>query len=166
VGAFTIDLGAGNDSLDIFGSAASGDVTFVGGVGLDSLIVDTNFFDANQVLDGGDDSDTVFLANGLGTDLGVINTGSGADSVTVRNETQVQLNINTGSGADVVDVRASAFDRFFAALGDDNDELTIFGNLIRQETDLDGGAGGGDRLRDLGNDLRGVVRQRNFELFG
>jgi hypothetical protein len=165
VGAFTIDLGDGNDSLDIFGSAASGDVTFVGGAGLDNLRVDTNFFDADQVLDGGDDDDTVFLANGLGTDLGNIITGGGTDSVTVRNETQTQLNINTGSGADTVDMRASALDRFFAVLGDDNDTLTIFGNLIRIETDLDGGAGGSDRLLNLGNDLRGTVRQRNFELF-
>jgi len=101
----------------------------------------------------------------LGTDLGSILTGGGADSVTVRNETQAQLNIDTGSGADTVDVRASALDRFFAALGDDNDSLTIFGNLIRQETDLDGGAGGSDRLLDQGNDLRGTVRNRNFELF-
>jgi hypothetical protein len=165
VGAFTIDLGAGNDSLDIFGSAASGDVTFVGGAGVDGFIVDTNFFDADQLLDGGDNDDTVFLANGLGTDLGRIITGGGADSVTVRNETQARLNIDTGSGADTVDVRASALDRFFAALGDDNDSLTIFGNLVRLETDLDGGAGSSDRLLDQGNDLRGAVRRRNFELF-
>jgi hypothetical protein len=106
------------------------------------------------------------LANGLGTDIGSILAGGGADSVTVRNESQTRLNIDTGSGADTVDVRASALDRFFAALGDDNDSLTIFGNLVRLETDLDGGAGLSDRLSDQGNDFRGTVRRRNFELFG
>ncbi len=165
-GAFAIDLGEGTDSLDIFGSAASGNVSFFGGTGIDSLTVDTNFFDASLLLDGGADNDTVFLANGLGIDIGTINTGAGADTVTVRNETQGRLNIDTGSGNDTVDVRASAFDRLFASLGEDDDELTLFGNLLRIEADLDGGPGSADRLRDLGNDVRGALRTRNFELFG
>jgi hypothetical protein len=166
VGAFAIDLGVGADSLNIFGSAASGNVSFFGGAGIDSLTVDTNFFDAALLLDGGADNDTVFLANGLGTDLGTINTGAGGDTITIRNETQGRLNIDTGSGDDTVDIRSSAVDQFFAALGDDNDELTLFGNRLRIEADLDGGPGSADRLIDLGNDARGDVRQRNFELFG
>jgi hypothetical protein len=166
VGAFAIDLGVGTDSLDIFGSAASGDVSFFGGTGVDSLTVDTNFFDSQLLLDGGADNDTIFLANGLGTDIGTINTGAGDDTVTVQNETQVSATIDTGSGDDTVDVRSSAVDRFFALLGDDDDELTLFGNLLRIEADLDGGAGSADRLIDLGNDVRGTLRTRNFELFG
>ncbi|MEX2138936.1 MAG: Calx-beta domain-containing protein [Pirellulales bacterium] len=166
VGAFAIDLGVGTDSLNIFGSAASGNVSFLGGTGIDSLTVDTNFFDANLLLDGGADNDTVFLANGLGTDVGTINTGAGANSVTIRNETTARLNIDTGTGADTVDVRSSALDRFFAILGEDDDQLTLFGNLLRLEADLDGGPGSADRLRDLGNDVRGAFRTRNFELFG
>jgi hypothetical protein len=166
VGAFTVDLGIGTDSLSIFGSAASGNVTFVGGVGNDSLTVDTNFFDASLLLDGGADHDTVFLANSLGTDVGTINTGAGDDTVTLRNETQARANIDTGSGDDTVDMRSSAVDLFFARLGDDDDALTLFGNLLRIETDLDGGAGSADRLIDLlNNDVRGTIRTRGFELF-
>jgi hypothetical protein len=165
VGAFSIDLGGQDDSLNIFGSAVSGNVSFFGVGGNDSLTVDTNFFDASLLLDGGADNDTIFLANGLGTDIGTINTGAGDDTVTIRNETEGRINIDTGSGTDEVDIRSSAVDRFFALLGDDNDELTAFGNLVRLETDLDGGAGNADRLLDLGNDLRGAVRQRNFEIF-
>jgi uncharacterized repeat protein (TIGR01451 family) len=166
VGAFAIDLGMGTDSLDIFGSSAVGNVSFFGGTGIDSLKVDTNFFDAGLFLDGGADNDTVFLANGLGIEIGTINTGAGADTVTVVNETQGRLNIDTGSGNDTVDVRASALDRLFASLGEDDDELVLFGNLLQIEADLDGGPGGADRLRDLGNDVRGAMRTRNFELFG
>jgi hypothetical protein len=165
VGAFAIDLGVGTDSLDIFGSAASGNVSFFGGTGIDSLTVDTNFFDANLLLDGGADNDSVFLANGLGIDIGTINTGAGDDTVTVRNETEGRANIDTGSGDDTVDVRSSAVDRFFALLGEDDDQLTLFGNLLRLEADLDGGPGSADRLLDLGNDVRGALRTRNFELF-
>jgi hypothetical protein len=166
VGAFAIDLGGGTDSLDIFGSAVSGNVVFLGGVGSDSLTVDTNFFDAAVFLDTGADNDTIFLANGLGTDISTINTGAGDDEVTVQNETAGRSNIDTGSGDDIVDVRSSAVDQFFALLGDDDDELTLFGNLVQIEADLDGGAGSADRLIDLGNDVRGELRTRNFELFG
>ena len=60
----------------------------------------------------------------------------------------------------------SAVDRFFALLGADDDELKLFGNLLRIEGDLDGGPGNADRLIDLGNDVRGTLRTRNFELFG
>jgi hypothetical protein len=165
VGAWTIDLGAGNDVLDVFGSAASGNVTFVGGAGTDGLTVDTNFFDANHWLDGGADGDAILLANGLGTELATINSGAGPDTITVRNHMAGQLTVDSGAGGDIVEVRSSAFDRFFASLGDGDDELTLFGNLIRVEADLDGGAGG-DRLIDLGNDVRGALRIRFFGLFG
>jgi hypothetical protein len=164
VGAWTIDLGAGNDSLDVFGSAASGNVTFVGGAGSDGLTVDTNFFDADQLIDGGSDDDTIFLANGLGTELATINSGAGADTITVNNHTAGLLTIDSGADDDTVEVRSSAFDRFFARLGDGDDELTLFGNLFRIEVDLDGGAGA-DRLIDQGNDVRGALRIRFFGLF-
>jgi hypothetical protein len=165
-GAFAIDLGGGTDSLDIFGSAASGNVVFLGGAGSDTLTVDTNFFDAALLVDTGADNDTIFLANGLGIDIGTIITGAGDDSITVRNETQGRADIDTGSGDDTVDVQSSAVNQFFALLGDDDDELTLFGNLVQIEADLDGGAGTADRLIDLGNDVRGELRTRNFELFG
>ncbi len=68
-----------------------------------------------------DDRDTVFVANGLGLDTARIQTGAGADTVTVRNETADRLEIDAGAGGDTVDVRASVFDRLFALLGDDDD---------------------------------------------
>jgi hypothetical protein len=101
----------------------------------------------------------------LGLNTSTVNTGSGNDSITVRNESQGRANIDTGSGQDTVDVRGSAVDQFFALLGDDDDSLTLFGNLLRLEADLDGGAGIADRLVNLGNDVRGAIRARNFELF-
>ncbi len=165
-GAWAIDLGAGTDSLNIFGSSASGDVSFLGGAGDDVLTVDTNFFDADLLLDGGAERDTIFLANGLGTDVATIIGGGGPDTVTVRNESDSQLTIDTGAGEDTVEVRSSAFDRFFALLGDDNDQLTMFGSLFRAEMSRDGGPGLADRLRDQGNSIQGSSRTRNFELFG
>jgi hypothetical protein len=166
VESWVVQLGDGQDTLDVFGSAASGDVSFSGEGGADTLIVDTNFFDASLALLGGGGDDAIFLANGLGTEFGSIETGAGADSVTLRNQTTSQLSVDTGAGEDEVDVRASAFDRFFASLGDDNDSLLGQGNLIRLQTSLDGGAGSEDRLIDLGNSFKGAFNAQGFERFG
>ena len=104
--------------------------------------------------------------DGLGTEQLSINTGAAADTVTVDNQTAAQLNIDTAAGADIVEVTSSALDRFFVLLGDDNDELTVFGNLVDLETLLDGGTGNADRLINQGNDFRGSFQTRNFELSG
>jgi hypothetical protein len=74
-----------------------------------------------------------------------------------------RLYIDAGPGVDNVDVRSSAFDLFFAFLGDDDDRLTVFANLSRLETDLDGGPASADRLIDLGNNF-GAYRSRGFEV--
>ena len=49
-------------------------------------------------------------------------------------------------------------------MGDGDDRLTLFANLLRLETELDGGLSNADRLLDLGNDLRGADRRQGFEL--
>jgi uncharacterized protein DUF4394 len=165
-GAWGIDLAAGTDSLNIFGSSSSGNMSAVGAAGDDILTIDTNFFDAAIFLDGGAENDTVLLANNLGSELSAINTGAGSDTITVRNQSASLLVIDSGAGNDTVETRSSAFDRFFAIMGDEDDQLTLFGNLFRFEMDLDGGNGIVDRLLNLGNDTRGAARARNFELFG
>jgi hypothetical protein len=163
VGNWTVDLGDGSDSFDAFGSAASGDVHVFGRGGNDSLRVDTNFFDANLILEGNSDSDSLFLANGLGTEIATLDGGDGPDALTVQNQTAARLQVNTGAGSDAVEVRSSVLDRFFAVLGDDNDQLTARGNLLRLETSLEGGLGGSDRLLALGNRFFGPHRARGFE---
>jgi len=166
VGALTVDLGSGNDLLSVYGSAASGHVSFFGAGGSDDLVVDTNFFDADLLIDGEEHEDTILLANGLGTELVSINTRAGADRVVVRNQVAERLDIDTGSGSDSVEVRASAFDRFYALLGEDSDELTVYGNLSRFESDFDGALGDADQLFDLGNSFQANYAKRGFELFG
>ncbi|MEX2140306.1 MAG: cadherin-like domain-containing protein [Pirellulales bacterium] len=164
VRSWGVFLGDGADQLNVFGSAVSGDVLFSGDAGNDTLTVDTNFFDATFVMNALAGADTVFLANGLGTEFASMAGGDGNDQLTVRNQTTKHLQIEGGAGADEADVQSSALDRFFATLGTENDELTIRGNLVQLETDLDGGAGEADRLIDLGNTFRGASRRRGFEL--
>ncbi len=162
--AWVILLGDGNDSLEVFGSSASGDVIYSGDAGNNTFAVDTNFFDATHVIRGLEGNDTVLLRAGLGTEITSIETGGGSDRVTIRNQTTNHLSVDTGAGEDEVDVQASAFDRFFAQLGDDNDRLTVRGNLVRLGTALDGGTGAADSLFDQGNDFRGGFSKSGFEL--
>jgi hypothetical protein len=165
VGALSIDLGLGMDQLQVFGSAVSGNVSFWGRGGADSILNTTNFFDANVLMDGGDDADAISVSAGLGTETTDVYGAAGSDIITVYSHTTSRLNIDAGIGADFVEVKWSAIDLFFAFLSDDDDRMSLFANLLRLETDLDGGAGGADRLSDLGNDLRGVYRTRGFEIF-
>jgi hypothetical protein len=164
VGAMVIDLGDGGDALTIFGSAVSGDVIYLGGAGNDGFNVDTNFFDANMRIEGNVDGDTVFVANGLGTEIALVQTHDGADFLTVVNHTAVQLHIDAGAGDDVIEFRSSAFDFVFAQMGDGNDMLTARGNLIRILLDIDGGLGESDQFSDLGNATLGAFQRRCFEL--
>jgi hypothetical protein len=164
VRSWGVFLGDGADKLTVFGSAVSGDVLFSGDAGNDSISVDTNFFDATLVINALAGADTLLLANGLGTEFASLTGGDGNDRVTVRNQTTKHLQVEGGAGADEADVQSSAFDIFFATLGSENDVLTIRGNLVQLETDLDGGPGEADRLIDLGNTFRGASRRRGFEL--
>jgi hypothetical protein len=165
VGAWVVDLGAGEDSVSVWGSAASGDVILLGGDGNDAFKIDTNFFDANLRIEGHDGSDSVLLANGLGTEVAMIQTHGLNDNVTVLNQTARELHVDAGAGEDDVTVTSSAIDRFFAALGDANDQLTFRGNRFRSTVDLDGGAGGADRLSELNNTFLALHRRRGYELF-
>jgi subtilisin family serine protease len=165
VGAVSIDLGSGNDAALIFGSAISANVALRGGNGTDSLTVDANFFDADLFLDGGDDGDVIIWRNGLGTEVGTIAGANGDDTIWIGNQTCRQLSIDAGGGRDQADVRASAFDRFFAQMGDGDDRLTIYGNVSRLQADFDGGLGLLDELLDLGNGFNGTVNRRGFERF-
>jgi PKD repeat protein len=165
VGAWVVDLGAGDDAVAVYGSAVSGDIIVMGGSGTDGFNIDTNFFDANLRIEGNDGSDSVLLANGLGTEVALIQTHGQGDKVTVGNQTAFQLHVDTGAGEDEVNVTSSAMDRFFALLGDSNDALTFRGNRFRSTVDLDGSAGDADRLSEQNNTFLAIHRRRGFEVF-
>jgi hypothetical protein len=162
-GHWSVDSGAGDDSVDVFGSAVSGHVSLLGSAGSDLLRNSTNFFDASVYMDGGEGLDVLELNAGLGAEVTGIYGGAGGDSVRIESQMTGRLYIDAGPGVDNVDVRSSAFDLFFAFMGDDDDRLTVYANLSRLETDLDGGPGSGDQLIDLGNSFS-ANRIRAFEL--
>jgi hypothetical protein len=165
VGQWTFDGGQGNDNIKIDTSACSSNVTVVGGTEQDVLIVDTNYFLGTVVINGNAGNDQLRFANSLGMPWAVLLGEEGSDWAGVANLTTSGLQLDLGGGTDTADIRGSSLDQFFAQLGEGNDSITLFGNLVRSLSDIDGGGGSSDRLLDLGNSLRGTVHKRAFELF-
>jgi uncharacterized repeat protein (TIGR01451 family) len=165
VGQWSFDGGAGNDNIFIDTSACSSNVTVLGGLDQDVLVVDTNFFQGAVVINGNAGNDQLRLSNSLGIQLAMLLGEDGADSAAVQNLTSVRLQLDLGAGNDGGDVRSSSLEELFAQLGDGDDTLTVYGNLVSGATSLNGGGGSGDRLLDLGNSFRSSVQKQAFELF-
>jgi hypothetical protein len=87
---------------------------------------------ANLVIRGRAESYRLELRNSPGLQLVVIGAGGEAYDVAVSNLTARALQLDLGSGVDRAEVRASLIDDFFASLADVNDQLTLFGNLLRR----------------------------------
>jgi hypothetical protein len=165
VGQWSFDGGTGNDNVFIDTSACSSNVTVLGGLDQDVLVVDTNFFQGAVIINGNAGNDQLRLSNSLGIQLAVLLGEDGSDSAAVQNLTSVRLQLDLGAGNDGADVRSSSLEELFGQLGDGDDTLTAFGNLVRGATSLNGGGGSGDRLLDLGNSFRGSVQKQAIELF-
>lgn len=162
VGQWQVHGGAGDDTINVRTSACNGNVYVNGDAGADTLVVDTNFLVATLWLGGGSEADRLELKNSLGLIGATIDGNSGNDTVTVRNLTSQRLTLTLGAQNDTADVRSSLFDQFFANLGEHDDSLTMYGNLVRSITDVDGGHGG-DAFYDLSNSHRGGIRRIALE---
>ncbi len=169
VGVWNVSGGAGNDTIGAFGSAANGVVTFAGDEGLDHLVFDTNYSLGGLVLAGGAGNDRLLVLNSI---LPTVDLHGGADADELRalNLRSSRLSITgdqpSAAGVrDTADVRSCALDDLFAHLDGGDDLLTVYGNLVRRQTLLDGGAGVTDRLANLGNDFRLGLSTAGWELF-
>jgi hypothetical protein len=162
VGAWQFNGGNGADTIDVRTSACNGAVTVNGDAGADSLVVDTNYFVSTLLISGGADADKLELRNSLGLKFATLNGSGGNDRATVSNLTAGTLALNLGSQNDTVDIRSSLLDELFASLVENDDSITLYGNLVRRGTSLDGGSGI-DALIDLGNRFTGGARKLGFE---
>jgi hypothetical protein len=162
VGQWQLNGGHNDDTIDVRGSACIGAVTVNGNEGVDTLVVDTNYLVATLWINGGDDNDRLELRNSLGITTATLDGGAGDDTSVVSNLTARLLVLASGAQNDAADVRSSLFDELFAALGEHDDTLTMYGNLIRRSTSVDGGLGT-DAFVDLGNRYIGGIRRLGFE---
>jgi parallel beta-helix repeat protein len=162
VGAWQTGGGAGSDIITLRTSACNGAVSVLGEAGFDQIIVDTNYFVATLLIDGGAEDDRLALSNSLGLIAATIEGAAGADTVLVGNLTARRLTVNTGTEKDGVDIRSSLFDELFANMGDQDDTLQLFGNLVRGTPVFDGGAHS-DAFFNVNNTFRGGYRLAGFE---
>jgi hypothetical protein len=87
---------------------------------------------------------------------------AGFDTVLVANLTARRLTVDTGTERDGAEVRSSLFDELFANMGDQDDVLQLFGNLVRGTASFDGGAGS-DAFFNVNNTFRVGYRSAGFE---
>jgi hypothetical protein len=163
VGQWQFSGGLGNDTISVRTSACNGAVSLLGADGADSLTVDTDYFVSTLLIDGGAHNDRLALANSLGFTAATLDGGSGADAAFVNNLTAQRLCLNLGAQNDAGDIRSSLLGELLANLGDHDDSLTLYGNLVRGVAVADGGAGAGDVFADLGNTFYGGLRRVGFE---
>jgi parallel beta-helix repeat protein len=163
VGQWLFGGGIGSDTISVRTSACNGAVSVTGGDGIDSLTVDTDYFISTLLIDGGAHDDRLLLANSLGLIAATLEGGTGREAAFVNNLTAQRLTLNLGAQNDAGDVRSSLLGELFANLGDHDDALTLFGNLMRGAAVVDGGLGMGDVFADLGNTFQGGLRRAGFE---
>ena len=134
----SVHLGDGDDELDLRNLFAGGMV---------------RVFDVSGIAD-------ISLHNAKITGKVDIDTGSGADEVSLKFVQGTQLTISTQAGADDVQLENCRFQSIDVKLGEELDTLAIQRSISRQYCYIDGGADGGTFTRGPGNLLRGLRIRR------
>ncbi len=165
IGSWTIDAGAGNDSVRLRTSAAIAETGIAGGDENDHLAIDACYFVGGLSMNGGTGSDRIELRNSIGLSHANMLGSDGHDLVDVTNVMVNSLRVEGAAGNDTVVMRASLLAQLFADLGDHDDALMLENNIVHGTAELHGGLGMGDWLTDRGNLLRGAIRKRTFEMF-
>lgn len=157
-----VNLGGGDDLLDLFMSDVTGDTSIVAGGGNDELYIygtatgsaninsgageDVILFDSLAVKygqdiaisTGGSDDLVRFNDSFILGELKVVTSG-GSDDVRLDNVTADSTNINTGGGNDLLDVRSSDVGSVSFLLGGGADELVV--SALSGSGTANGGAG-------------------------
>jgi hypothetical protein len=119
-----VDLGAGNNILNVNGVTIFGKVSLKTGNGVDAVALATNLLKSDLTIKTGRSMDTVSITNTTVLGTARIKTGTGSDVLTINN----QPNVNS-IGALKVD------------LGRGNDIATFTGVSVVTKSNLQGGPG-------------------------
>ncbi|WP_204378726.1 GA-like domain-containing protein, partial [Rodentibacter caecimuris] len=163
-GGSKVLLGEGNDNLQVNGQIRYG-IDITAGSGNDTVIINKGIdvnqakSDANKVvIDLGDGDNALTIgakyANRLVNALEV-NSGDGADVITINSNKVNNIQIQSGAGDDTIDLQASTFVQTYtgmkaidAGAGNDTIKLGKFGNLANTNK-LSVNAGEGDDTVEL-----------------
>ncbi|MDX1961622.1 MAG: hypothetical protein SFX18_00625 [Pirellulales bacterium] len=160
-GDFIVDTGSGNDLWSHAASANYKKTTIHTGSGIDYVAQVINNLWGDVHIDTGADGDTFIANNMLGKSNVTIFTGHGNDTLNILGSTAKKLHIDSGSDNDKLCLVYSAVEELFGVFGHGDDEVNLYGNLVKGKAFLDGGSKT-DALDILGN-LFGSFQQVGFE---
>ncbi len=171
-GDLSIDLGAGNDSLNaILGGAMNdipnivdGNVKLLGGTGSDRMLIESLSTGHDLKLDAGAGNDVVRLGGG-GTDgLTSILLGSGNDILSIgQRNSYGNFALDAGAGDDLLGVQnAQFFGPTTFNMGAGKDAILSQNNFFELDLTRDGG-NGADTLFSLGDAVVGNNAVTSFE---
>jgi hypothetical protein len=140
---FSLDLGAGNDELTMYGASSfywygpAYPRSITTGAGKDRVEIEDSRFRSIRV-DTGADADAVLLEEVTATVADVL-TGAGDDELAiVGGEFASRLSIDTGADRDQAALFAVSADEIYAQMGDGDDTLYLVANTARSAKLLGG----------------------------
>lgn len=141
---FSLDLGAGNDELTMYGASSfywygpAYSRLITTGAGKDSVEIEDSRFRSLRI-DTGADNDAVLLEE-VTAPLAEVFTGAGDDQLAiVGGEFASRLSIDTGADHDEAALFAVSADEIYAQMGDGDDTLNLIANSARAAKFLGGG---------------------------
>jgi hypothetical protein len=138
-GRSAINLGNGDDLLEVHNAIFHGDLRILDPAGVSTL--DLHNVHVSKKLD--------------------IDTGGSEDEIVIDFVQAKQFTLDTNSGIDDVNITNARFKTMTIKLGDARDQLLLRNVRVSWITRLDGGVGGSALTRGPGNQLRGLT-QRNM----
>jgi len=146
-----INLGLGNDELNLLGTSFSAQASINTGVGADVVVINENGlgvnanFNNNLSITTGEDNDSVSISNTT-TKKVTINTGDDDDIVRLETDVQVNglLSVNTSAGADdlfLIDVDVTANGTSSLNVGTGADDVVIESSVFAGNLNIDLGTG-------------------------
>lgn len=160
----SVNMGGGDDGVDITGVRSQKDVAINLGNGNNTLTIEGMYVRKNLSISSGSGDDVIFMTFVNVSKELRINTGAGNDNVTLDTiAAGKHSSMNTGAGDDVVTITDSTFSEHAQLYtGAGNDDITLVDNVFGKEALVDGGSGD-DVLTVVGNQFGRHARVRNIE---
>ncbi|MEX2142158.1 MAG: hypothetical protein WD894_23020 [Pirellulales bacterium] len=148
----TVDLAGGDDFLSatILGFLGVGApfpnppiipiATILGQDGRDGIFLDGCYFESVCSIEAGNGDNDIVVGCSVFDSLG-ISGGHGSDNIRTEFSLLRRLGVNGGQGNDNVLTRVCAIDEVFYDMGAGDDSIELFGSVVRELADADGGAG-------------------------
>jgi large repetitive protein len=163
----TIDLGHGDNTLNLFAPRIFRDLRIIGGSGIDNVRADESLVDGNAYVDLGDGNNSLLFQLGVTGQIVVrggrgmddfeldglisqtpvaglkVELGDGTNSLEVKNYERVgKTELKGGKDGDTISVTDAVFESLFAELGGGTNEINFDAITAARDFIVKGGSGG------------------------